>query len=450
MRRWRGLKALIHDAVDRTTELVDEGHESTSRTVMRALDLAAPPLAAPARAVDGARRLGTRGVLGTIRVVNRAVEAITDVGLDLAERASARGAGAPARADAVDGASAAHDVRDAGSLAVPMRSDATRSATWAADAAMGLLNGAIGDHLHRRANGLDLGMAFRHGDRYLALDRASARGLDVPAATPKLALFVHGLATTEWCWCLESEAYHGDPGASFGTLLARDLGYTPIFVRYNTGRHVSESGRLLARGIARLVAGYPIDLEEIVLVGHSMGGLVIRSACHYAEQEGLDWIAHVKRVFCLGSPHHGAPLEKLGNLTAALLGAIDTPATLVTARLIEGRSAGIKDLRRGALVDEDWQGRDPDALREPEARAVPLLDHVSYAFLSATVTRDPAHPLGRVIGDLLVPPPSASGARVVHRTFPIETRTYGGVLHHQLQNHPAVYEQIRRACAGER
>ncbi len=420
MQRWRGLKGLIHDAVDRTTELVDEGHESTSRAVMRAFDMLAPPLSGPARTVDGARRLGTRGVLGTIRVVNRAVEAISDAGLDVAERAL--------------------ELPEAD--AVPMRSDVTKSGAWVGDAAMGLLNGAVGDYLHRRTNGLDLGMQLRHGGRYLDLDAPRVEG-----ATGKVALFVHGLATTEWSWCLESEAYHGDPGASFGTLLARDLGYTPVFLRYNTGRHVSENGQLLARELARFVEGYPAPLEELLLIGHSMGGLVLRSACHYAEREGLDWIAKVRRVFCLGSPHHGAPLEKLGNIAAAVLGAIDTPATLIPARLIEGRSAGIKDLRRGALVDEDWLGRDADAVREPEARAIPLLEHVTYTFLSATVTVDPEHPLGRIVGDLLVQRPSASGARVAHRTFPIETRNYGGVLHHQLQNHPAVYAQIRAACA---
>lgn len=423
IRRWRGLKALIHDAVDRTTELVDEGHESTSRTVMRTIDTVAPPLGEPARAVESVRRLTTRSVLATIRIVNRTVEVVTDVGIELAERA----------------------VGPVDESAVPMRSDVMKSASWLGDAAMGLLNGAIGDHLHERANGLGLGMSLRHGERYLELDRT----LEVGGATPKIALFVHGLGTTEWSWCLESEAYHGDPSASFGTLLARDLGYTPFYARYNTGRHVSENGRQLARELARLVAAYPIELEELLLVGHSMGGLVIRSACHYAQEEALAWPAKVRRVFCLGSPHHGAPLEKLGNVAAAVLGAIDTPGTLIPARLIEGRSAGIKDLRRGALVDEDWLGRDPDAVREPEARAIPLLDHVSYAFISATVTADPDHPVGRIVGDLLVQRPSASGSRIEESTFPIETRNYGGVLHHQLQNHPAVYEQIRLACAGE-
>jgi pimeloyl-ACP methyl ester carboxylesterase len=418
LRRWRGLKALIHDAVDRTTELVEEGHESVSRSVVGVLSLA-PPLAEPARTVDEVRRLTTRGVLGTIRAVNRAVEAVTDVGLDVAEHvARSRGAGLSSEAP------------------VGARSDATGSARWIGDAALGLVNGAIGDHLHMRKNGLDLGMQLRHGDGYLDLDAPAIDG-----ATPKLAVLVHGLSTTEWSWWLESEAYHGDPSVSFGSLLARDLGYTPIYVRYNTGRHVSENGRMLARELERLVTAYPGALDEVLLVGHSMGGLVARSACWYAEHEGLTWPRTVRRVVCLGSPHHGAPLEKLGHAAATILAAIDTPGTRISARLIEGRSAGIKDLRHGALVDEDWHA-DPGALT-----AVPLLEHASYHFLSATLTRDPAHPVGQLIGDLLVRAPSASGALIEARTFPIETRCFGGVLHHQIQNHPAVYEELRRACA---
>lgn len=424
MRRFRGLKSLVHDAVDRTAELIEEGHESTSRTVMAVLG-AIEPIAEPARVVDGVRRVATAGVLGTIRAVNRGVQAVTDVALDAAEH----------RARMVHGEAALEP------LPVPLRSDVTKDAAWIADAAIGLVNGAIGDHLHARGNGLDLGMALRAGDGYVGTDRP----LDLPGATPRVAVFVHGLGTTEWSWFLEGLAYHGDAGASFGTLLARDLGYTPIYVRYNSGRHVSENGRLLAERLEQLVTTYPRAIEDLLLVGHSMGGLVLRSAGHYAREAQMSWPAKVRRVFCLGSPHHGAPLEKLGHLAAAVLGAIDTPGTRIPARILQGRSAGIKDLRHGFLVDDDWIGQDPDALREAGAREIPLLEHVAYHFVSATVTDDPEHPVGRLIGDLLVQVPSAHGTRCRHEKFPIDVRHHGGVLHHQLQNHPAVYAQLRAA-----
>lgn len=419
MKRLRGLKSLVHDAVDHTVDLVREGHESTSRTVMRITDLT--PLARPARAVDAIRRLSTDSVLATIKLVNRSVEVVTDVGLDLATPT-------PSMPDLEP--------------AVPMRSDAISSGVWVGDAALGLLNAAVGDTLGRRNNGLDLGMRLRAGDHYVepeSLRRA------LPRPSRRAALFVHGLGTTEWSWCLEAAAYHGDPSATFGSLLERDVGITPLWLRYNTGRHVSENGRALAGLLQRIVDGYPGGLEELILVGHSMGGLVVRSACHYAAEARAPFLAKVRHVLCLGSPHRGAPLEKVGNVLTGVLGAIDHPATLVTARVLEGRSSGIKDLRHGSLVDEDWLGRDPDALVGGGAASVPLLPDVAYHFVSATVTEDPDHPLGRLIGDLLVRVPSASGPVTSERHFAIETKRFGGVLHHQLQNHPAIYEVVRAA-----
>ena len=81
-------------------------------------------------------------------------------------------------------------------------------------------------------------------------------------------------------------------------------------VRYNTGLHVSENGRGLARLLDEMVEEWPCQLEELVLIGHSMGGLVARSACHY----GASWTDRVRHVFCLGSPHLGADLEKGANV----------------------------------------------------------------------------------------------------------------------------------------
>jgi pimeloyl-ACP methyl ester carboxylesterase len=211
---------------------------------------------------------------------------------------------------------------------------------------------------------------------------------------------------------------------------------------------VSSNGRLLASELQRFVDAYPVPIEDLTLIGHSMGGLVVRSACHYASEEKRSWVDRVRHVVCLGTPHEGAPLEKLGNVVTGLLGAIDLPGTQVTARILEGRSAGIKDLRHGSLVDEDWLGRDPDALLEDAKREVPLLPNASYHFVSATVTRDPAHPLGHLIGDLLVRVPSSSGPRALERKFPIETSPFGGVMHHQLQNHPAIYAVVRRALTN--
>lgn len=154
--------------------------------------------------------------------------------------------------------------------------------------------------------------------------------------------------------------------------------------------------------------------------------------------------SHVRRVFCLGSPHRGAPLAKLGHSLTGALDAIDLPATQIIARILAGRSAGIRDLRRGEVLDEDWRLPDSGA-----ASDVTWLPHARHYFVSATVTDDPDHLVGRLVGDLLVRVPSSSGPARKTSQFAIHTRRYGGILHHQMQNHPAVYEQLRSACSGE-
>jgi alpha-beta hydrolase superfamily lysophospholipase len=315
------------------------------------------------------------------------------------------------------------------------------------DAALGTLNAAVGDHLHRRDNALSLGMRLRLGDRYLPEAPDALRDA-LGTVTPKVVVLVHGLGATEWSWCLHGERYHGDPGANFGALLARDLGYTPVFARYNTGRHISENGRALSERLEALVSVWPTPVEELVLLAHSMGGLVARSAIHQAEVGHARWRAHLCRVFCLGSPHQGAPLARLGHLAAAVLSAVDTPGTRVPARILQGRSAGLRDLRHGDLLDAHWLAHDADALFREAREEVPLASDVRWHFLAATVTRDPEHPAGRVLGDLLVRMPSASGERLRRERFPVDTRTFGDMLHHELQNHPDVYAVVRDACAA--
>jgi pimeloyl-ACP methyl ester carboxylesterase len=419
--RWRGLKALVHDAVDLATDLVEVGHESTARSVRAVTDVI-EPIREGARWVDDARRVSTRAVLRTIDAVNRTVERATDVIVD----------------EIAPDDSTEHP---ASIPALPMRSDAVGSRAWVGDAAIGLLNAAVGDHLNLSDNALDMRMLFRVADHYVAPRRRELERL-LPDASPRVALFVHGLGTSEWSWCLNAERYHGDPTVTFGTLLEAELDFTPVYLRYNTGRRVADNGRLLARQLQRFIDEYPVEIEDLTIFGHSMGGLVVRSASHYAEEEGLSWPARVRRVFCLGAPHHGAPLAKLSHLVGNVLGAVDLPATQIGARIFEGRSAGIKDMRHGQIVDEDWFVTHPDAATDPG-----LLRDARHYFLSATVTIDPEHPAGRLIGDLLVRDPSAEGRDLREAHFEIETFRYGGMLHHQLQNHPSLYVEIRGACA---
>jgi pimeloyl-ACP methyl ester carboxylesterase len=284
---------------------------------------------------------------------------------------------------------------------------------------LGVLNGLRGDVLEREGSGLAAPMGFRADG--VAVDPADL------AVSRRVVVFVHGLFETEHAWGSES----------YGARLARDLGVTPLYVRYNTGRHISENGRSLAE----LLDALP-DVE-IALVGHSMGGLVARAAC----AAGGDWTARVRHTVSLGTPHTGAPLESAVHYASAALGV--TPETRPFAGFLRRRSAGIRDLRSGSLVDEDWQGRDPEALRAAACAEVPLLPGAAHHFVAATITRDASHPIGRLIGDWLVLQPSASGrsrARVIG--FRAEDGVHVGGLHHlALLNHPQVYEHLREWLA---
>ena len=414
------------DAVEGTTKLAQDSHESVSRRTFDILKLI-EPLRGPAEVVQLVERATSATVYTSVRLTNRLVGTAIDVGHRLV-------AGEPS---------------DKEGSALPMRSDAIGSYEWVRDSALGVLNGFVGDHLAARGNGLDLAMDFRRdGERLRLADNEDALGEQVGAATPKLCIFVHGLACTEWSWSLFAEEMHGDPDACYGSLLARDLGYTPLYLRYNSGLHISENGKRLAALIDELVDAYPSPIREITLVGHSMGGLVARSACHYGSLQHRRWIPKLRHVFCIGAPHLGAPLEKAGNILSHMLRLVDHPATTIPARILDRRSAGVKDLRFGYVLDEEWQGRDPDALLDDRSQEVPFVDHAAYYFIAACITRDPNHPLGKIIGDTLVRMPSAAGA---HREparrvpFPLDNgHVVGGLTHMGLANHPEVYQQIRR------
>jgi pimeloyl-ACP methyl ester carboxylesterase len=287
--------------------------------------------------------------------------------------------------------------------------------------ALAALNGAIGDALHLEDSALAVPMTLRR--RGAIVDPEAVVG-------DRLAVFVHGLGETDGAWRLGADAQR--PG--YGACLQRDFGYTPLELRYNTGRHISHNGRDLARLLGRIA-----PVEEIVLVGHSMGGLVARSACHYGRLEGHHWTAAVRHVFCLGSPHLGAPLEKGVNLLGWALRLV--PETRAVARVVDGRSAGIKDLRFGACVEEDWCDCDPDELLTDRCHDVPFLEHATFYFVAATLDGI----AGDLLGDLLVRYPSASGSGRRRRVdFAIENgHRLDGLTHFDLLNHPAVYEQMR-------
>ncbi len=315
--------------------------------------------------------------------------------------------------------------------------------TWV-DVTIGALNGVLGDYLVERGNTLATPMVVVQGNEPVALAE-EVFAHSVPKATPKVCVLVHGLCCTEAFW-----EFPTAPGTSYGTLLRDELGFTPVFLRYNTGLRISENGRALAGLLTRLMDVYPVRVEDLTLLGHSMGGLVIRSACLVAEQERMPWLDRLQRALYIGSPHLGAPLEKVGNVAAAVLGAVPDPFTRLARDLINRRSIGIKDLRHGHIKDEDWAGLDPDDVLTGCRTTVPLRKGIRHHIVAGTLTRNENHLMGKLFGDAMVPLRSAT--KPAEPTAEIEgfppehVRIYPGMHHMRLARDPQVYEQIRAWC----
>jgi pimeloyl-ACP methyl ester carboxylesterase len=313
------------------------------------------------------------------------------------------------------------------------RSGPPMSSTRGGSAVIAAITALTGDTLEEEGSPLAQPMALRVKGEPVPLE-PDALAAAFPNATPHVVVFLHGLMETEFSW---------GTGETYGTRLERDLGYTPMTVRYNSGLHISQNGRCLSELMDELVAAWPVEVERIALVGHSMGGLVARSACHRGAEDGAAWAQLVKTSVSVGTPHLGAPLEQAVHYLSAGLARL--PETRPLANFLRRRSGGIRDLRQGSLVDEDWRDCDPDALKAAACAEIPLLEGATHCFISATVTRSDRHPVGRLIGDALVLKPSATG-RGRTRRIPFEEEFgmhLGGAHHFALLNHPAVYDKLR-------
>lgn len=295
------------------------------------------------------------------------------------------------------------------------------------EAAIAVLNGAVGDYLARTGNGLATPMGLIHEGRNLAIDDAALSAAH-PHASGRVAVLVHGLMGTEGSW------RHPD-GTDYGSLLARDLGITPLYVRYNSGRPIADNGALLAALLERLIAAYPVAIEEIVLIGYSMGGLVVRSACHTASAAEHAWLAQVRRAIYLATPHRGAPMERAGRVIAKALGAVDDPYARLLASLAELRSAGVKD-----LGDADLGHRDRARLGNSQPAA--WLASIEHYLIAGALFTEPR--LARWVGDAMVPLASATDGQ----NAASHVRIINGSSHARLARHPEVYVHLREWCAA--
>lgn len=295
------------------------------------------------------------------------------------------------------------------------------------------INGLIGDRLRDEGHSLTFEMAARVDGRDVVLDHGGVAA-SYPAATARLVVFVHGLSENEDHWNRAarprtSERRERPERRSYGSRLAEE-GWTPVFLRVNTGLPIAENGVAMAALVDRLVAVWPVEVRRIAFVGHSMGGLVVRAACAVTTDSDTPWTDLVTDVVCLGTPHLGAPLERVVTKGVKALGRLPESAPL--GRILEYRSVGILDLRHGLASD------------------VQNLPHARYRLVAATLTRSPWTVTAGSIGDYLVPYASALGhPRQGEEMFPgAETLHVPLADHFDLLNHDDVYAALRTWLAS--
>ncbi len=329
---------------------------------------------------------------------------------------------------------------------IPLLGPSTSSTpSPAREAIVAALNGVLGDHLAATSNPLAISMQFRKDGEMLVLSReALTRSLLRPSN--RIVLFVHGLCMNDLQWYREGH----DHGAHLETYLSPNV--TTIYLHYNSGLHISTNGQDLADKLEALIAAWPVAVEQLDIVGHSMGGLVARSACFYAKESGRHWLSLLRKMVFLGTPHAGAPLERGGNYVNLVLDA--SPYTTAFARLAKIRSAGITDLRYGSLRDEDWATKDRFARKRIKLHAVPLPDGVKcYAIAATTADKGnvDANPRKKLAGDRLVPVASAFGQSAdPERCLAIpKSRQWLGynMNHMELLNRKDAYERLSKWLA---
>ncbi|HWS78373.1 MAG TPA: hypothetical protein VN205_08370 [Thermomonas sp.] len=258
-----------------------------------------------------------------------------------------------------------------------------RTAIHDRDAVLAILNGVIGDHLAATNNPLAVSARLRKAGHPLDLDR-DALADAYPDASPRLLVMVHGLCMNDLQW--RQDGHH------HGERLVDELGGSLVHLHYNSGLPIAENGRQFSALLQQLVAEWPVEIERLAIIGHSMGGLVARAAIASAQDDGSHWLARLDTLASLGTPHHGAPLERAGNLLQTVLGASAHSAPFMALGRL--RSAGIQDLRHGIR----------------HAQHPPLPAHVRTLAVAASTQRPGGErPARRVRGDGLVPVASAFG-----------------------------------------
>lgn len=265
-------------------------------------------------------------------------------------------------------------------------------------ALLATLNGVLGDKLVEQQNALATPMTLRYQGKPLDWQTIPA---DLPHAG-RVLLMIHGLCMNDLQW---HTSYQGK-SVNHGEAVARERGYLPLYLRYNSGLSITSNGQALALQLEDLCDQWPGAIKQLSVLAYSMGGLVIRSACHYAQIHSLRWSKRLQHLIFLGTPHHGAPLESAGHWLEQLLPV--TPYSMPFVKLTRIRSQGIRDLRHGKVIDASRNNRDRTIGRDPR-QPLPLPSGVACFAIAGTTSTKRTLLAERLIGDGLVPLRSALG-----------------------------------------
>ncbi|MCC5934912.1 MAG: alpha/beta hydrolase [Balneolales bacterium] len=299
-----------------------------------------------------------------------------------------------------------------------------------------ILNGVFGDYLYHTGNPLEIEMQFRYQSEALPLNRRELSER-LPDAGGKILVMVHGSCMNDRQWARK--------GHNHGALLAAATGRTPVYLHYNSGLHISQNGRKFSALLERLASEWPVPVEELCLLTHSMGGLVSRSALYYGREQQATWPQLLKKMVFMGTPHHGAPLERLGNYADQMLSSFHYIKPF--ALLGQARSTGVTDMRFGNLTDEDWLGQDRFALEKEQRQHIPLPEQTECYAIAAVLGKSSVSRTARIAGDGLVGVNSALGSHDdPNRNLlfkPENVFVIPKTGHLDLLSSPAVYEKVR-------
>jgi len=327
-----------------------------------------------------------------------------------------------------------------------------------------VLNGIVGDYLAKEENPLAIEMALYHYGHPLVLNETLAHQLKFPsntALTNKVIVLIHGLTNLETIWNFRSDSkvqqasskinINNNAPASenieidnYGLRLQQDFSYTPLFLRYNTGLSIKENGQNLSDLLTNLMEFYPIQIDDLVLMGFSMGGLLSRSAQKLAHDNELPWLEKLTNCYYIGTPHEGSPLEKFGHITSSIVKSVPVNYINQWADWIDLRSQGIKDLKDG-LVDLNNSSGSPDIEKsDPYKQSVKcgsFVEHAQHHFISGGVSDNKHGVANKLIGDTLV---RHSSAHPISAPDNAKNSHFEGISHVPLAHSSRVYKQIKQ------